>query len=144
MKKLGGNNVGDLNDEYYNEIMENFPIDDSSGNIDEFYLLDFESIERETYETYKDKDKSQLLSKIAELESIIADDNMIMDQMNYRIEELKMEMQLIKHPAHKGNIDVQRICEMYESGCSQSHIAKQLNCSRGTVKSRLIKKGLIK
>lgn len=136
--------MSDYSDEYYEKIMDELTIDDSSGNIDQFYLHDFESIERETYETYKDKDKSQLLSKIAELESIIADENMIMDQMRYRIEELKMEMQLIKHPAHKGNIDVQRICEMYESGCSQSHIAKQLNCSRGTVKSRLIKKGLIK
>lgn len=87
---------------------------------------------------------AQLEEKIKQYEQEINDNEMVMSQMENTINELKMKLHSSKAPAHRDDIDVQKICELYQSGFSQCRIAKEIGCSRGTVKTRLIECGLLK
>jgi len=94
--------------------------------------------------SYEEKDKSQLLTEIARLEEEINDKDIIISQMEDKINKLEKKLQLSKAPAHRDDIDIQRICELFRDGFSQSRIAKELGCSRGTVKIRLMECELLK
>lgn len=91
----------------------------------------------------EEKDKSQLLFEIARLEEEINDKDIIISQMEDKITKLEKKLRLSKSPAHRDDIDVLRICKLFRNGFSQNRIAKELGCSRGTVRTRLAECGLI-
>lgn len=86
----------------------------------------------------------RLGKKIEQYKKELHDNQKTIALQQDEIKRLKEKQQALKAPARREDINIQVLCELYQSGYSQNQIAKRLGCSRATVKARLMENGQIR